>query len=584
MKYFLKKTNLAKGEYLQIYQSEYSREKGSRNKCFKTLGYVIDLKNKGIDDPIAKAKAQVDKLNKVLIKNEKQNRAKKIGSLSPERFTGYFVLKAIANSLPSFEKAVKALASTRDFQYDVYTTMMNLVYARATFPTSKKKTHSDIIPLLFEKANKDTYSQILSCCKYIGSEYKKIVNFLSYSLKNVYGLDCSTTYFDCTNFYFEIDKEDNFRRKGPSKEHRFDPIVSMGLLLDANQIPISMTMFAGNESEKPHLRNTLSQLKKENHISGRTIQVADKGLNCAHNIHCALKNNDGYLFSKSLKTLSIKDLQWFYSLNKDDWKCVYEISTNGESVIKYRYYSFVDKFNYSYIDDFGSKRTFTATEKRVITYSPALYMKKILELNKLISKAKNLCTFKAKKEEFGECAKYVKFHSTSKGKKTEDKVAVELNEELIEKERKLAGFNMLVTSEIKLQTRTIYNVYHNLWRIEQSFRIMKHYLDARPVYLSGEDSIKGHFLLCYINVVLERILEFNVLGGRFSHEKIMDFIRAFRVIRLSSKDYVNLLTSKNEVGQFLAETKYPVVTNSILTPSQITELMKATFKERIEEY
>jgi len=113
-----------------------------------------------------------------------------------------------------------------------------------------------------------------------------------------YGIDTSETYFDSTNFYFEIDREDDFRRKGPSKENRRDHIVGLGLLLDRNQIPIGMEMYPGNESEKPVLMDVISILKERNNIAGRTIHFADKGLNCAKNIAFSRKNGDGYLIPR----------------------------------------------------------------------------------------------------------------------------------------------------------------------------------------------------------------------------------------------------------------------------------------------
>ena len=214
----------------------------------------------------------------------------------------------------------------------------------------------------------------------------------------------------------------------------------------------------------------------------------------------------------------------------------------------------------------------------MITYSPKLAMKKILELNRQVEKAGSLCLYKAKKEEFGDCAKYVSF-KTDAG----SKIVPVLNEEAIALERRLAGYNMLVTSETAFRPRTIYNTYHNLWRIEQSFRMMKSYLEARPVFFSKEDSIKGHFLICYICIVLERILEFHVLGNRFNHEKIMAFIKNFKLVRLDSKDYINMLTSKDEVGQFLASTSFPKVSNYILSPADVSKLLNVKLKQRIEE-
>ena len=579
MRYFLKKTNIKKGEYLQIYISEYKRDIGSRNRCFKSIGYISEIKDKGIKDPIAYYQAQVKKMNEELEEKETSEKAKKIGNQSPKRYAGYIVLKGIANSLTFFEKAVRALSNERQFQYDVYNLMMALVYARATFPASKKKTHEDIIPLLFEKVDESSYSQILSCCEYIGSEYDKFISYLTTSIKKTYGINSSETYFDCTNFYFEIDKEDDFKKKGPSKENRNDPIVGMGLLLDKNQIPIGMKLYPGNESEKPKIREVISSLKKENNITGRTIQVADKGLNCARNIYEAINKGDGYIFSKSLKKMSDRDIEWFKGLDISNWDIVYEKDSNGKNIEKYRYYTFTEGFNYSFKNDLGLNVTFTANEKRIITYNPKLRMKKILEINKMVDKARNLCLYQAKKDEFGESSKFVNF-VTDSGKKAR----VEIDEEAIAEARMFAGYNMLVTSETQLSDRTVYNIYHNLWRIEQTFKMMKSYLDARPVFVSSLNTIKGHFLICYIGVVLERLLEFNVLGCSFSFEKIMNFIHDFSLVRMDSKNYINLLTSNDEVGEFLEKHLSPEITNYIITPANISNFLKLKLNKRLDGF
>lgn len=579
MRYFLKKTNIKKGEYLQIYISEYRRDRGSRNRSYKKLGYTLELKERGIKDPVSYYQAQVDKMNAELAIKEKRERAIKIGKTSPKRYIGYFVLKGIANALPLFEKTVRALSEKRQFQYDVYEMMMALVYARAIFPASKKKTHDSILPQLFEKIDENSYSQVLSCCEFIGSDYPKYVSCLTNAIKNTYGICCDETYFDCTNFYFEVDKEDSLRKKGPSKENRYDPIIGMGLLLDNNQIPISMRMFPGNESEKPKIREIIASMKKENNIQGRTIQIADKGLNCARNIHEAILKGDGYIFSKSLKMQSDRELKWFKGLDRSNWQVVYEEGKNDEKTEKYRYYSYTDDFEYSYVDDFGTLVKFSTREKRIITFSQKLHMKKILEINKLVEKAQNLCLYKAKKDEFGECAKFVSF-STTDGKNPN----VVLNQNAIEQERMFAGYNMLVTSETRLSDRTVYSTYHNLWRIEQSFRMMKSYLDARPVFVRTHDSIYGHFLICYIGVVLERLLEFYVIGNRFGYEKILDFVHNFTLVRMDCKNYLNLLTSSDEVGKFLEETLCPEVTNLFITPSNITHFMNLKLNKRLEYY
>ncbi|MCR0266284.1 transposase, partial [[Clostridium] innocuum] len=130
-----------------------------------------------------------------------------------------------------------------------------------------------------------SYDQLLTALAIMGDEYEKIVEIFTSRVSERYGISTSKTYFDCTNFYFEIDRESDIQKKGPSKENRTDPIIGLGLLLDTNQLPIAMKLYPGNQSEKPVLRNVIGALKQQNNISGKTVQVADKGLNCAANIY-----------------------------------------------------------------------------------------------------------------------------------------------------------------------------------------------------------------------------------------------------------------------------------------------------------
>ena len=142
----------------------------------------------------------------------------------------------------------------------------------------------------------------------------------------------------------------------------------------------------------------------------------------------------------------------------------------------------------------------------------------------MVEKAKKLSAAIAKRSEYGEIAKYVTFKSTSKGKITDDKVKTEINYDQIEKDKELAGYNLLVTSEVSMSAKDIYDTYRNLWRIEESLRIMKSDLDARPVFLKKEETIKGHFLICYLTVLLGRILQFKILDNKYSSSDVFGCI------------------------------------------------------------
>ena len=571
MAYFLKKTNNKKGTYLQIYESYYDPErKGGAHRSYRPIGYVHELVEKGMDNPVSHFQAEVDELN--IQHNEKKaaQKAKTISDESPEKLLGYFPLKNLNDALRT-KQYIDLMQTATDYRFNVYDMMSSLIYSRVVHPCSKSRTYDEVMPKLFERSD-FSLDQIYTGLEYLGMEYEKVIEIYNHQINLKYKFDTSHTYFDCTNFYFEIDREDDFRKKGPSKENRHEPLVGLGLLLDANQIPIGMKLYPGNESEKPVMRDVINDLKARNNISGRTIQVADKGLNCGNNIMHALKEKDGYIFSKSVKPLPEKEKVWV--LLPNDYR---EIKNSNGDVL-YKIKECIDDFEYTVDDEkTGRKRKVTFTEKRVVTYNPALAKKQLYEINKLVEKAQNLRISQAKKSEYGECAKFVNFVSADKkGKETDGKVKVAMNDAAIENARKLAGYNMLVTSELKMSDQEIYNAYHNLWRIEESFRIMKSELDARPVYLQKEETITGHFLICYLAVLLTRLLQFKALENKYCSEEIFSFIRDFRVAKISDRKYMNLTRNSTFIKELSKKTGLPL-TSYFLTNGQIKKMLSHRF-------
>lgn len=571
MAYFLKKSNYKKGTYLQIYESFYDPErKGGAHRSYKALGYVHELQAQGIDDPIAFFQEEVTKLNQKFQAAKAAKKAMQISDDSPEKLIGYFPMKNINDNL-SVKKYIDLMQTATDFRFNVFDMISALVYARLVQPCSKSKTYDEVIPKLFDSYD-FSLNQLYDGLEYIGCEYEKIIEIYNHQIQQMYKFDTSHTYFDCTNFYFEIDKEDDFRKKGPSKENRKEPIVGLGLLLDANQIPIGMKMFPGNQSEKPVIRNIIRDLKKRNSVSGRTIQIADKGLNCAENIFHALKNGDGYIFSKSVKQLSEVEKTWV--LLPNDYRDV----KNAGGEVMYRIKECVDEFEYKFRDsDTGREKKFKITEKRIVTYNPKLAKKQIYEINKEVEKARLLKASQAKKSEYGDCAKYVIFTAADKkGNETDGKIKVSMNEELIRKSLELAGYNMLVTSEIAMSDKDVYDAYHNLWRIEESFRIMKSQLDARPVYLQKEDAIVGHFLICYLAVLLTRLLQFKILKNNYCSEDLFEFIHDFRAAKISDRKYINLSRGTVFIKEFAVLCNLPL-TSYFLNEGEIKKMLGHRF-------
>lgn len=554
MAFYLKKTKLKGRTYLSIDESFYSSEKkGTAHRCYKSLGSVETWLEKGLADPIAHFQLEVDALNR----EKAEDGVRKISDISPILYLGYFPLKSILEKL-RIKKYVDYFKLTHDFQFDLYELLSSLIFARAVNPCSKYRTFHEVLPNLYEPVHY-SYDQLLDGLSFIGNDYQKFVEIFTVQTKKVFGLDTSRSYFDCTNFYFEIDREDDFRRKGPSKENKKEPIVGLGLLLDSNQIPIGMKMYPGNESEKPVLRDVIGQLKAQNNITGRTVHVADKGLNCAQNIASSKKNGDGYLFSKSVKGLPETEKTWV--LLEDGWTDV----KDKKGSLLYRYKSCVEKFPYKVEHD-GKESIVYLTEKRLLTYNPSLAAKKRYEICRLAEKAKTLTVSGAKKTEYGEAGKYVSFTD-----KAGEKAVVKINQGAIDKDLKFAGYNLLVTSETEMSDRDIYSTYHNLWRIEESFKIMKSDLDARPAFCQKEDTIKGHFLICYLTVLLERLFQFKVLENKYATTEVFRFLKDFRVTKAETK-YINTATSSDIINELSLKLKLPL-TNYFLTETQVRSIL-----------
>ena len=246
----------------------------------------------------------------------------------------------------------------------------------------------------------------------------------------------------------------------------------------------------------------------------------------------------------------------------NDWK---EVKDKSGKLL-YKYKECITTFPYSYTDESGLTKKIALKEKRVLTYNPSLAEKHRHEIIKMVDKATTLCLSQARRSEFGDCSRYMSF----KSKDSDASVIATLNQTAVDEDLKLAGFNLLVTSETDKSANDIYSTYHNLWRIEESFRIMKSDLDARPVFLQKENTIKGHFLICYIAVLLERIFQFYYLQNQFSSETIYEFFRNFEIAKDENK-CINL-TAKNAFIVALAQKTDLPINNLLLSETQLKQI------------
>ena len=537
MRYFLKKsTPSKKGLYLQIYRTNYVPGKGNQNKSFKALGYVSDLKEKGIDDPIRYALEMIDELNK----NHKLLLEKQIGQSSTLKNVGFFLPKAMFDLL-NMDRHLNIVASSYKSHYVFSEFFRTLTYAQIVGPGSKQYLFDRIIPSLYG-VKQYSYDQILDGLNFIGSDFHKYIEILNYHIAKNYKRNLNIGLFDCTNYYFEIDDEDEYRRKGPSKENRHDPILGQSLLLDGDMIPLDMELYPGNQSEKPYLRKRIEDMKNRNEVNGRIIQIADKGLNCARNIYSAVKEaNDGYIFSKSVHGKNLSDIEKKWVLLVDDDTNKWTEIRDEFGSLKYRYKECIDDFDYKckINPDDTKEIKFTVKEKRIVTFNPSLARKQKAEIRKMVDRLINKIHYKeAVREELGDAVKYVNLKATTQdGEKV--KIATSLNQEKIDEDLSFAGYNLLVTSEVNADAKDIYNAYHNLWRIEHSFRVMKTQLEARPAYVSTKETIFGHFLIVYVALVIMRLIELKIFNDEIPIEQLFDFIRDYKVTENYDGSFIN---------------------------------------------
>lgn len=538
MAYFLRGTKRGNGDiYYQVYDSYYDKdEKRSKTKSARKLGLLSTLKNDGESD-----EACIARLKETVIgmeRKRRQDNAEEIDDTEKVLCYGTYLLSTLIDRM-NLRRMIDLLAFDRKIRFSLSDVLFSLAEARVVDPCSKAKTFSEVFPMMYDDPTKKlSLDQMYEGLSILGECPEDVIDVLNAGTGKLFRRNLDTVYFDCTNYYFEIDAEDGFRMKGPSKENRADPIVGMALLLDSDCIPYQMRLYPGNCSEKPYLPESIRKAREERGKTSKMIQVADKGLNCAENI-AKCSPNDGYIFSKSLKGISESEMDWIF--NDDEWTEVND--KNGNLIFKYK--SIKKVFDYAYKDSAGAHVTFRKDEKRLVFFNPALKKKQTTEALRLYNKAVNKTGASQIKEDIGgKGGKYIRTEvSDSKtGEILENaRINVISNEQKLENDLKIAGYNMLVTSEIDMDDRKIYDTYHELWNIERTFRLMKTQLSARPVYGSTKEFITGHFLSCYTAILLVRLLEKKVFDKMFSAEEIISYMKKARAISIGNDEYLNIL-------------------------------------------
>ena len=578
MAYYLRQEKKKNGVYLQMYESYWDKEKKQpRSRSIESFGYAENLISDEIPDPVAFYTNYVNAKNEERAKALNDKTRPRSFSSVVERNIGHFLLHSLINEL-DVKETIDILASQMRFQFSVYDLITQLIYARVLMPCSKSKTVSHVFPHLYGSVP-ISEDQVYDGCFFIGESYKKYIELFNHCYANHYKRDLHKVFFDCTNYYFEIDLPSEDRQKGPSKENRHAPIIGQALLLDSDLVPVAMQMYPGNESEKPYIRKIIEEMKQRYKVEGKTVQVADKGLNCARNIYAAVKEaGNGYIFSKSIhgKNLSDKEKHWLLLENDANVFTDYRDEKGG---LLFRIKSCVDRFSYSFHDtdpETGKNiiTKFSVKEKRIVSYNPNLAKKQRAEILKMVDKATNYTTYKnIAKEELGDSVKYITVtNKDNSGKKV--KPVIEINQSKIDEDLRYAGYNLIVTSEFEMEPLEVYRTYHSLWKIEESFRITKSYLDARPVYVQKKETIYGHFLICYLSLFLLRVMEIKCFKNRINSYDLINFIRDFRVVNRGDETYINISRNQAANEKIKKETGLSNLDALYLTKDEIDNFFK----------
>ena len=510
---FLKKNPTPNGRVrLSIVDGYYDKAtKKSKHKTIESIGFLDELE-KIYDDPIAHFTKRVEALNKE--KQEKQ---------APIHFTfhdsdrlcvgdnlrknfGYTALSRIYHELGIHTFLTNRQRHSKE-RYDANKIMKMLVYSRLLFPASKKSSYEGR-ERFFEKTNY-SLDDVYRCLSFLDKHRESLQVWLNHRIEENYGRDTSLIYYDVTNYYFETDEQNDFLRKGVSKEHRPNPIIQMGLFMDSQGIPVTYELFPGNTNDCLTYRPNFGRIKKQFDL-GRVISVADKAMATGDNIWYTINtpSHDGYVFSMSIRGAekSIKD----YVLNENDYQWM---------GAEYKRKSRKSPRTILITTTTGKKMKKQVDEKQVVFWSAKYAKRAKAEREAALAKARDLARNPGnyKKANSYGASKYIKKidYDRDTGEILTASSVLELDEEKIREEEILDGYYMLITSEVDTPDDEIIDIYRGLWRIEESFKVTKSELEARPVYVWTKEHIEAHFLTCFVALTIARILE-NKLERKYS--------------------------------------------------------------------
>jgi transposase len=508
--------------HLAIVQGYRDTDGKNKHKTIKTIGFLDELQ-KEFEDPITHFTAIAEAM-------DNERREKKIITLTLDldetidrenanrKNYGHIIFSKIYHEL-DIDWFLKNARRHENFHFNTDAIMRLLVFSRLLSPSSKRATvlNKDLYFDAFKFSLDDVYDAL--------THFDKIAvmlqKHLHEKLTEQYGRETDLVYYDVTNYYFEIDKQDELRINGPCKENKKKPIVQMGLFLDKCSLPISYKIFPGNTHDSQTLMPMLTEIKKTFGIK-RLIVVADKALNSGDNIAYNTILGDGYIYSKSVRGASEEFKNWVldqakYRQLSDRYKLKSKLVPDA-----------VVHVTVAMKGKRRIKKTLRLAQQWIVFYSEKYADRAKYKREEAIKKALEMIDNPAKyRSKFDSgAAGYIQNLKIDKETgviiNIEDKLI--LDTQRIEEEEKFDGYYAIVTSELDATDEHIVEMYRGLWHIEESFKITKSVLEARPIYLSTPEHINAHFLICFISLLIGRIVELR-LDGKYTIAEITETLR-----------------------------------------------------------
>lgn len=522
---------------LYVIKSTYENKKHS-TKIVEKLGTVAELEKKlNGEDPIVWAKKYIEELNKA----EKEGTREVMVKYSPSKIIakdeqssfngGYLFLQKIYHEL-GLHRICKEISQKHKFEFDLNSILSRLIYGRIIFPSSKLAT-CQLSAKFIEQPNFDLH-QIYRALEIIAKETDGIQSSLYNNSLNISKRNTGVLYYDCTNYFFEIEQEDEDKQYGPSKEHRPNPIIQMGLFMDGDGIPLAFSINKGNTNEQVTLKPLEKKILSDFNLS-KFIVCTDAGLASNDNRKFNDRNGRAFITTQSIKKLKKHLMEW--ALASDGWHLpgdakIYDISKLDDKK---------DKDKVFYKERWIKENDLE--QKIIITYSLKYrdYQRKIR--NSQIERAQKTIDTnptKLKKCNQNDYKRFIAKSSITPDGEVANKYIYSIDSNLIAREESFDGFYAVCTN-LEDNASAVIKVNHRRWQIEECFRIMKSEFKARPVYLSRKDRIIAHFTTCFISLIIYRLLE-KKLNEKYTCYEIIQGLKDMNFYEIKGDGYVPTYT------------------------------------------